>query len=254
MKTRMRAIALWTGLSVFAILAALSVTGLAYYSMLTKNRKAFMPIDSKKVSDGLYVIKTGYFINCWLMRTAEGGYIAFDAGRDAGKIAEQCAALGIDPDSVVAVFLTHTDKEHTGGIRVFRKASVYLASAEVPVIDGRAHRYAWFAPDNKLDAPYSTLEDGQSLDVGGYSIRCVLNPGHTIGSMSYLVKGLLLTGDTLSVKDGTVALFNDFPFVNMDTNAMRKSISTLARLPGVERILTAHFGIIDDPKNAFIGW
>jgi glyoxylase-like metal-dependent hydrolase (beta-lactamase superfamily II) len=188
------------------------------------------------------------------MRTPDGKYVAFDTGRDSGKIAEQCSVLGIDPESVAAVLLTHSDKEHTGGIGVFSKAAVYISAAEVPVIDGTRHRYVWFAPDNKLPVPYRTLEDGQELDIGGCKIRCVLNPGHTLGSMSYLVDGQLISGDALSFKNGKVALFNDFPFVNMDKRAMAASISMLADLPNVERMLTAHFGMVNDPKNAFAGW
>lgn len=254
MESRTRKIVLGAAIALGGLLVLASASGLAYYERLTAARKNFKQLDTRKVADGLYVLKTGYYINCWIMRTPKGSYIAFDTGRDVGPIIESCAALGIDPASVEAVFLTHSDKEHTGGIGAFPRARVYLSKDEVQVIDGSRPRFVFFAPKNKLGSAYTTLADGQEVEVGGLRIRCIASPGHTLGSMSYLVNGMLLTGDALSVIDGKIALFNDFPFVNMDKAQMAKSISKLARVEGVDRILTAHFGIISDPKSAFALW
>jgi hydroxyacylglutathione hydrolase len=254
MESRTRKIVLGAAIALGGLIVLASVAGLAYYGRLTAARKTFKQLETSKVADGLYVLKTGYYINCWIMRTPSGSYVAFDSGRDAGPIVEGCAALGIDPASVEAIFLTHSDKEHTGGIEAFPRARIYLSKDEVQVIDGSRPRYVFFAPKNKLGSAYTTLADGQEVEVGALRLRCVSSPGHTLGCMSYLVNGMLLTGDALSVIDGKIALFNDFPFVNMDKAMMARSIAKLSKVEGVDRVLTAHFGIVSDPKTAFARW
>ena len=43
------------------------------------------------------------------------------------------------------------------------------------------------------------LEDGESIQVGKYSILTIHTPGHTKGSVSYYTCGMLFTGDTLFI-------------------------------------------------------
>ena len=44
-----------------------------------------------------------------------------------------------------------------------------------------------------------TLKDGHSLDVGSLKVHVLHTPGHTPGSVCFLVEGNLFTGDTLFV-------------------------------------------------------
>ena len=51
-----------------------------------------------------------------------------------------------------------------------------------------------------ISAPVDrTLHDGDSLDVGSLKVHVLHTPGHTPGSVCFLVKGNLFTGDTLFV-------------------------------------------------------
>ena len=44
------------------------------------------------------------------------------------------------------------------------------------------------------------LNDGDELLLGDYAIKAISTPGHTGGCMSYFVKGMVFTGDTLLIR------------------------------------------------------
>jgi len=104
--------------------------------------------------------------------------------------------------------------------------------------------------NNLQQEAYNLLDDGQEIKYPGLTIKCILTPGHTPGSMSYLINGkYLFTGDVLKLINGKVEEFHHF--INMDTENDIKSIDKLSRLTGVEYILTAHYGISSDFTGAF---
>jgi glyoxylase-like metal-dependent hydrolase (beta-lactamase superfamily II) len=140
---------------------------------------------------------------------------------------------------VKAVFLTHSDMDHTGGLEVFAQATVYLPELEEQMIDGRTNRFFVFG--NNLERAYTLVSDSQVIGIGGLEIEAIATPGHTPGSMCYLVNGThLYAGDTASFTDGTVGLFNDL--FNMDSETQEGSLRHLATLTTPTHIFTAHYG------------
>jgi hydroxyacylglutathione hydrolase len=207
------------------------------------------PVPTGMVADGVYAAKDS-FINVYFVK-GDGGYVAFDAGNDAENLRHEMKKLEIEPSMVRAVFLTHTDNDHVAGLKVFIGAKVYIAKQEEQMINGSRRRM--FVFKNKSIPAYETMADGQDVNIAGISVRGVLTPGHTPGSMCYLVKGRqLFTGDTLSLKNGSVELFNDF--FNMDSAMERTSFAKISSLPGVTHIFTAHYGFTGDYARAFGKW
>ena len=133
--------------------------------------------------------------------------------------------LGVDPASV-DVFLTHLHADHSG-------LSSDIAGEDrrilISDVDGKwlenlpvaGERWDWlmtrytlagmppemveeisisnpairYAPPRS--AKYTLVNDGEVLNVGGYSLQCILTPGHTPGHMCLWDKrlGLMFTGD-----------------------------------------------------------
>lgn len=119
------------------------------------------------------------------------------------------------------------------------------------MINGQTSRFLFLK--NKLAYTYELLEDNQILDIAGLKVKGILTPGHTPGSMCYLVNDTwLFTGDSMSLVNGKVSEFNDL--FNMDSETQRRSLRKLADLPAVKYIFTAHYGLTDDYQNAFGGW
>ncbi len=233
-----------TGIGIFLIVAAAFPA--AYMYIFRSETKKMSPQDTGEIISGIYAVKT-QFVDLYLVKGA-GGYIAIDAGNDAKETALAMKSLGIDPLTVSAVFLTHTDADHTAAVPLFTKAKVYISKAEAAMVNGATHRFFIF--NNSLPRPYETLDDARTVTVDGISVKGISTPGHTPGSMCYLVNGsYLFTGDTLSLHEGRAELFNEA--FNMDSKREKSSIGKLAALRGVKLVLTAHYGYTDNFAGAF---
>lgn len=228
---------------------ALLVGGYMYkFGEKTGKMKA---VDTKELIEGIYVVKDSGFVNMYLIRSGNR-FIAVDTGRNPQNVKKQMDSLGIAPENVTAVLQTHTDSDHVGGIGLFGNAKVYISSAEEQMINGKRTRMAAIMK-NSLPVPYTMLNDGDVIEIEGLAVKGVLTPGHTPGSMSYLVENrYLFTGDTLSLKEGKAALFNGI--FNMDSELQGESIRKLACIAGVEYLFTAHYGYTDDFNGAMERW
>ena len=82
------------------------------------------------------------------------------------------------------------------------------------------------------------FQDGDTFSVGQMHFTVLHTPGHTQGSVCYLVDHLLLSGDTLFAGScGRV----DFPTGN--AAAMMASLRRLANLEGDYTVLPGHEGV-----------
>jgi hydroxyacylglutathione hydrolase len=234
---------LWSAGLVLILLIGL--LGVRIYRM-TSDMKKMKPVDTGEVVPGVFAVKDVY-VNLYLVKGA-AGYVAFDSGNGPESVRSGLSKLNIDPAGVVAVFLTHADADHAGGLPVFPNARVFLANEEEQMIDGRTARFAVFK--NKPIREHTPLNDNQTVEIGGVKVTAVLTPGHTPGSMCYLVDGQnLFTGDTMRLTSGAAGIFSKT--INMDSDAQLRSLKKLAGLSGVKYVFTAHFGYTDDFGKAF---
>ncbi|MBN1531737.1 MAG: MBL fold metallo-hydrolase [Spirochaetes bacterium] len=219
--------------------------GLYVFKFMSELKK-MSPLPTKLITDGIYSVNDK-FVNLYIVRQGNAS-IAIDGANDLENVKNEMSQAGLDPEAVQAVFLTHTDEDHVAALPLFANAVVYISKAEEQMIDGKTRRALLF--HNKAIPSYKTLEDGETIDVGGIQVKCITTPGHTPGAACYIVDGkYLFTGDTLSLKEGRVALFNEF--FNMDSEAEQQSWEKIMDLPGVQYLLTAHYGLTDDYRRAF---
>ncbi|HEX9063347.1 MAG TPA: MBL fold metallo-hydrolase [Clostridia bacterium] len=219
------------------------------YKMYTET-SVMHPEKTKEIVSGIYSVKDS-FVNMYIIKNGSS-FIAVDSGISMGNVRKEIEGLKIDPDKVTEVLLTHTDSDHTASLKLFKNAKVYISNEEAQMVNGKTAR-AMFIMKNSIKAPYKTVRDGEILDFKGMKVKGIFTPGHTPGSMSYLVDDkYLFTGDTLSLKDQKAQHFNEF--FNMDTATEEKSIKKLAGLTGVKYIFTGHYGYTDDFEKAMESW
>ena len=133
--------------------------------------------------------------------------IMIDAGYNYDRLAEKMAWLGIEPDSIRHILITHQDTDHIGAVEadssgLFKKAKLYLGEVENRYLTGEVRRrvlyHLYKLPQVTLHNEKQLLHDGELLNIDGFEIECFLVPGHTWGQMVYLIDGkYLFTGDPL---------------------------------------------------------
>jgi glyoxylase-like metal-dependent hydrolase (beta-lactamase superfamily II) len=233
------------------IAVAVIVVGavLFYVLWIYPEMKNMSALPTQKLNNDVYAVNDEY-VNMYLIK-GKTKYIAIDAGKDMKTIEREIKKLAIDKKDVVALFLTHADSDHTAATDYFTGATVYLSKAEEQMINGTTRRMLFI--HNKLNRPYTTLEDGQVLTIDGLSVKSIAIPGHTPGSTCYLIEGkYLFTGDNMSLQNGRAELFSKL--FNMDSATQKISLQKLVQLNGVKSIYTAHHGYTDDFAHAFEKW
>jgi hydroxyacylglutathione hydrolase len=89
--------------------------------------------------------------------------------------------------NLVKILLTHSHFDHVNLVKPLLKKynpQVVMSSKEI--------NYYNFRCDN-----LSPIDDGDLLKLGNTDIKCILTPGHTVGSTCFLVSDNLFTGDTI---------------------------------------------------------
>ena len=128
------------------------------------------PVRARKISVGAWDNNV-YVIECG------GQAVIVDGAGDHDRIISEAKGL-----EVVGIVQTHNHPDHTGAL------SQLVDALDVPVY---THR------DDKMPVPANRVDDMGVLFVGGQEVRAFHTPGHTPGSMCYLIGDHLFTGDTL---------------------------------------------------------
>jgi len=152
----------------------------------------------------------------------------------------------------LSVLLTHAHFDHIGAVSRFQSdgAEVYLHSDDEDKIAVQPFgmKIASFTPDK-------ILEDGQILNLANLNIKIIHTPGHTSGSVCFLINDMLFSGDTLFLN--SVGRW-DFPsgnFMQLE-KSIRERIYTMAAetkvFPGHGEKTTVGHEIINNEiiKNA----
>lgn len=231
---------------------ALSAAGgfLAISAIIKKELKTLRPIETQQISPDIYVTRDD-ISNVYFFQTGLNRYIAFDAGTDPNKLRIEMERLSISPSEVKAVFLTHSDSDHVGGIPVFKSSDIYLPEKEVPMIDGTTHRA--FFMENSLSVSYLLIHDKQTITKYGAKVTAHWVPGHTDGHTIYVVNDrYAFTGDAFSIKKNKIAPFNKL--FNMHHSLSVKNIDIIKKISSVESVFTAHYGYSHKSKLLFSEW
>jgi metallo-beta-lactamase class B len=144
-----------------------------------------------KAFDNLFFIGNA-FVGVWVLKTSEG-LILFDSTESADEARDHLVpglkALGLDPEAIKYVIVTHGHWDHFGGSAWLQRtygARIGLSAADWAMIaalpEGAPERHGAELPRRDL-----TLSDGHVLKLGDTHVRLYLTPGHTPGTVSAIV-------------------------------------------------------------------
>lgn len=129
----------------------------------------------------------------YLIETDEG-LILLDSGypNAAHLVVDSIWRAGFDPKNVKWILHSHLHFDHFGLSTEFQR--LYGTKLAISAADAAAMREMPYR--TSLDCSHTPflenpvydreLEDGEIFEFGGVKIRCVLVPGHTLGTMSFL--------------------------------------------------------------------
>jgi hydroxyacylglutathione hydrolase len=239
---------IFIGIGIVIVILVLIVAG---FGLKMKSELKNMHVtETKEVVAGVYAIKDS-FVNMFMVKDSDN-YVAIDAGADIKTIRNELNKLNIDSSKVVAVLFTHCDGDHTAALSMFKNAAVYLSRQEEQMINGKTAKMM-FVHNSISRKDYILLDDQQDLTIKNTHIKCIATPGHTPGSMSYVVNyKYLFVGDAFGLKDGKIDKPNRFFSADMKTAV--QSLPKIANLFNVEYIFTAHNGYSSDYKKAMADW
>lgn len=231
-------------LCIILFVIAVCAIALFYFSpMFSMN-----PIATGYVEDTKIIAIKNQSNNLFLVDTNDG-YILIDAGSDSKAVIEGLNEMSIDPDQIKYIFLTHTDYDHVASLNLFSNAQIYLSTNEKQMIDGTTKRNLFSnnsLPDGVGIDSLTLIDSGDKIEMNGYTIECFDAPGHTTGSMIYLLNDkYLFTGDTFKVSSDVISVH---PY-SMDRESSEMTISALdTLLSRSELVFTAHYGYFHSDK------
>jgi len=207
--------------------------------------------DISRWTPGLNEGKTMDFVDtCYLIKHGKGWFL-WDTGiadavaampnglvpadpkavtwRRPKTLAAQLEQLGVMPDDVKAMAVSHTHPDHTGNVELFPQSVLYVQKAE----------YDWPGANNvprfKPSHPVELLSGDKDV-FGDGSVTILSTPGHTPGHQSLLVRlpktgAVVLSGDAVHFKDNWDN--RRVPSMNVDKDqtaaSMQKIADTLAK-------------------------
>jgi glyoxylase-like metal-dependent hydrolase (beta-lactamase superfamily II) len=202
----------------------------------------------------------------YVVETPEGP-VLIDSGLEsnASPVKSELAKLGLNWNDLRAIFLTHAHGDHTGGaehLREATKATVYAGQGDVSVLRAGSSRAAFFStfymPNH---SPHPTtvdveLEGDEVISFGDISFRVLATPGHSPGSVCYLLERsglrLLFGGDVIMHpgKSNSVGTYTAYlaPCYRGDASAFRRSLQKLRAIRAPDLVLPGH-PRQDPPQN-----
>jgi hydroxyacylglutathione hydrolase len=229
--------------------------------LMFRGKGFFHPCESGQLSSRVSCIRE-YDVNIFFY-TKNGITIAIDSGyKNYNELAKELESLHIDSSDILALFLTHVDMDHGGGVdsrctNFFLKSQIYLGEKEENYLTNTFCRkkiaFLKFRNSIRINHGYFLLKDGQIVNIGGIKVQAFLTPGHTLGHMSYLIDDeLLFVGDALALnKQGGYCFFD---FFNVDSRMNIKSLERLKKIAKEKQckaVYTAHNGYTNDIACAF---
>ncbi len=221
---------------------------------------------AQRIKPGLYILGGLDPSPAYAVETSRG-IVLVDSGllSEASILKSQLASVGLDWRRVRAVLLTHAHADHTGGAQRLRAetgATVYAGEGDAGVLMAGGPREAIFSafalPQGQLHATTIdvALKGGESLDFGDVHFRALATPGHTPGSICYLMdragSTALFAGDVISTFigdekshariDEPLGTYSAYmaPRYRGDARAYLASLRKLRALPLPDLVLPGH--------------
>lgn len=233
-----------------------------------------VPPDYPRVRDvggGVVQIDTGHYghpgtIAVFALRLPRGGFALIETGPGSTRasVLDGLGRAGFDPAELRTLLVTHIHLDHAGAAGALAQDGevvVHEIGAPHLVDPSRLLASAKRIYGDEMDALWGpmtpvrqdrvrTVKGGETLDVGGLTVRVLATPGHASHHVSYLLDdGTLFTGDAAGVRLAGASLIRPaVPPPELDLEAWEASVQRM-RDARPDRLVLTHFGVVDDADD-----
>ena len=183
----------------------------------------------------MYHLRTGLLhVNSYFLVNDQNQALVIDCGENYKQIKLTEEKYGF---KIKAVLLTHAHFDHSGCAKKLQDdgAKVYISKLDAPKLLNEDNLSGDFGRKFDYLVADFTFGDGDDLNICGINIKVIATPGHTDGSVCFMVDNAIFTGDTLF--DGSVGR-TDFKTGNRQD--MINSIKKLFSLDGDYSVYPGH--------------
>jgi len=204
--------------------------------------------------------------SAYLLEGPEPALVETGPTTSTGPVTEGLASLGVGPDDLAHVVVTHIHLDHAGGAgtvaAAFPRATVWvhergaqhlvdptrLERSAARVYGGEERLRALFGPMAPVPADrLRSVDEGATLRFGPRSVDVLYTPGHASHHVALLDAdtGSLFVGDALGVHLPDVGVLRPAtPPPEIDVELMVRSIERIRATAG-SRLLFSHFGPVE---------
>jgi metallo-beta-lactamase class B len=142
----------------------------------------------KKVFDNLYYVGSGQD-EVWAIDTSEG-IILIDAMSNRNDVEKYILPglknVGLDPARLKLLIVSHGHADHFGGAQYLKDR--FGVRVTMSAVDWDFSQHQKLRPNQEPPpARDLTVADGETIRLGGVSLKTFISPGHTPGSLSMLI-------------------------------------------------------------------
>ncbi len=170
-------------------------------------------------------IKVGLLeVNCYIVSDTKNNCWVIDPGNESKKILDALENEKLTPTKIL---LTHGHFDHIEAVsrlkQIFPDIKVYIHSEDIPFLTN-SRVWETYLGRPLIDATYDEIvNEGDVINEGTLSATVLSTPGHSPGSVCYLMDNNLFSGDTLFAYGG----IGRTDLWNSSASAMRTSLKKL---------------------------
>lgn len=182
-----------------------------------------------QIAANVYVLDSTARSYAYLVLGPEPTLIDTSVPGSAEKILEEMRGLGLQPDQLKHIALTHHDVDHIGSAALLREATgamLWASQLDLPYLRGERHRpgIKRIAETLMRVAPL-TIDKTYDRDGDTLPLEVIPAPGHTPGHVVFLYEDVLFAGDLVTQKGSAL---RPLPKVlTSDPTALKMSLKTV---------------------------